>query len=395
MPLNVLAFDCSTSSCSAAVRADGRLRAHRAAAMARGHAEALMPMVAAVLAEAGLSWGEVALVGVTVGPGTFTGLRIGLAAARGMALAGRLPIAGVTTCDAIAHAVPARQRAGHTVLVAVDGKRTDLFVQPFSAELAPLSPPAALLPEAAARLIAGPLLLAGDGARQILAHRPDARLAEGTGAADAAVVAELAEARFVAGLGLPPVPLYLRPPLLTLPAGRTMTSRVIAASLGEVGLLAALHQACFAPGWDAAAFVQLLAMPGAAAFMAIGADGPEALIVYRMAADEAEILTLAVLPERRRRGLAGILLERAAAAAAEAGAGAMFLEVAADNTAARALYLAHGFGVVGRRRGYYDSGEDGVVMKRCLAARGRLTPCEDASDAPRRDLPRVPDPEKE
>jgi len=64
-------------------------------AMVRGQSEALMPMIEATLAEAGLVWKNIDLIGVTVGPGTFTGIRIGLAAARGMALAGPLPIAGV------------------------------------------------------------------------------------------------------------------------------------------------------------------------------------------------------------------------------------------------------------------------------------------------------------
>jgi tRNA threonylcarbamoyladenosine biosynthesis protein TsaB len=215
--LNVLAFDCSTSSCSAAVRSAGRLLARRAAAMERGHAEALMPMIAGVLADAGLSWSDIELVGVTVGPGTFTGLRIGLAAARGIALASGRPVVGVTTCEAIAHAVPAEERRGRTVLVAVESKRADIFVQPFSADLLPLADPLAVLPQAAAVLIDGPVLLAGDAAHRILAHRPDAGLCLAAQAADAAVIAALAETRFAGGGGLPPVPLYLRPPDVTLP----------------------------------------------------------------------------------------------------------------------------------------------------------------------------------
>lgn len=185
--------------------------------MARGQAEVLMPMILATLADARVGWPDIDLIGVTVGPGTFTGLRIGLAAARGIALAGGLPVAGVTTCEAIAHGVPAEERRGRTLLVVVDSKRADLFVQPFAEDLTPLGPPAGRRPEDAARLVEGPLLLAGDGASQLLALRPDAALASGSGFPDAAVVAALAEQRFAEGLALPPDPLYLRPPDVTLP----------------------------------------------------------------------------------------------------------------------------------------------------------------------------------
>jgi tRNA threonylcarbamoyladenosine biosynthesis protein TsaB len=218
--VNVLAFDCSTLNCSVAVVADGRLLADRQAAPGCSQAEALMPMILAVMTEAGLGWADIGLIGVTVGPGSFTGLRIGLAAARGIALAGGLPVAGVTTTDAVAHAVPALERQGRTLLVAVDGKRAELFVQPFAADLRPLADPQALLPAAAATLIDGPLLLAGDAACRVFPHRPDAWLSTADGPPDAPVVARLAAMRYAAGSGLPARPLYLRPPDVTLAGAR-------------------------------------------------------------------------------------------------------------------------------------------------------------------------------
>ncbi len=96
-----------------------------------------MPMIQGVMEEAGLAWADLALIGVTVGPGAFTGIRIGLAAARGMALAGGFAIAGVGSCEAVAHAVPAEERRGRSLLVAIDSKRSDLFFQTFDAALAP------------------------------------------------------------------------------------------------------------------------------------------------------------------------------------------------------------------------------------------------------------------
>ena len=214
--VKVLAFDCSTQACSVAVRIDGRSVVSRRVPMARGQSEALLPMVIQALAEANLAWADLTLIGVTVGPGTFTGVRIGLAAARGMALAGSVPLAGVTTTEAVANSVPAAERGGRTLVVAIDGKRADLFLQAFSEDLTALGQPIALLPEVAARQFPGPLLLAGDAVGRLFALRPDAVLSQASGVPDPAIVAALAEARFLGGLALPPNPLYLRPADVTL-----------------------------------------------------------------------------------------------------------------------------------------------------------------------------------
>jgi ribosomal-protein-alanine N-acetyltransferase len=94
-------------------------------------------------------------------------------------------------------------------------------------------------------------------------------------------------------------------------------------------------------------------------------------VLVRLAADEAEILTLAVAPEARRRGRARALLKAAQAHAAAGGARRLVLEVAEDNAPARALYAAAGFGPVGRRRGYYDraagAAADALVLAKDLA----------------------------
>ena len=176
-----------------------------------------MPMIESVLGEAGLAWADLSLIGVTVGPGTFTGIRIGLAAARGMALAGHLPIAGVGTCEAIAQAIPLEQRRGRTVIVAVDSKREDLFVQAFTDDLVALGPPVGMRPKDAVRLGSGPLLLAGDAAVQLLPFRSDAALAPEALFPDARLVARLCKERYADGRALPPEPIYLRPPDVTLP----------------------------------------------------------------------------------------------------------------------------------------------------------------------------------
>lgn len=214
----VLGIDSSTSGCSAALWAGGRVLARRLELMARGQAEALMPMIAAVMDEAKLSYRELALIAVTVGPGTFTGIRIGLAAARGIGLAARLPVAGVVTTEALAHAVPAAERTGRTVLAAVDAKRAELFAQIFGPSLEALGPPAARLPEAIAAAVPQALTIVGDGGARLAPLLPGAVLSSAPPVPDAAVVAALAAARWRDGTALPPAPLYLRAPDVTLPA---------------------------------------------------------------------------------------------------------------------------------------------------------------------------------
>ncbi|MBY0338017.1 MAG: GNAT family N-acetyltransferase [Acetobacteraceae bacterium] len=108
----------------------------------------------------------------------------------------------------------------------------------------------------------------------------------------------------------------------------------------------------------------MLGLPGAIGWLRDG----QGFILARVAADEAEILTLAVVPEARRQGVATALVEAACAAALLAGARVMFLEVAEDNGAARALYAALGFAVAGRRRGYYGPGRDALLLRAALPA---------------------------
>lgn len=129
--------------------------------------------------------------------------------------------------------------------------------------------------------------------------------------------------------------------------------------------MAALHARCFTtpPPWSAGAFAAALAQPGALLLAS-----PGAFLLGRVAAGEAELLTLAVAPESRRRGLARALCERFAAQARAAGAGAAFLEVAADNTAARGLYARCGWTAAGRRPRYYGPGLDALVMRLDLTA---------------------------
>ncbi|KQW69100.1 ribosomal-protein-alanine acetyltransferase [Phenylobacterium sp. Root77] len=134
----------------------------------------------------------------------------------------------------------------------------------------------------------------------------------------------------------------------------------------EADALAQVHAAAFDHAWSAPEIAQLLDGPGGFALL-VETDQPLAFILCRAIAGEAEILTLAVTPAARRRGLARALVDAAAGAARMAGAEALFLEVAHDNVPALGLYEATGFSRAGLRRGYYDRGAagaaDAVVMR--------------------------------
>lgn len=204
--MNILALDSALGACSAAVLSGGAVRARAYAAMQTGQAEALMPMAERVMAESGLAFGELDAVAATVGPGTFTGVRIGLAAARGLALALRIPGIGVTTLEAVWRGA----RASRRVLVALECKRHELAVQLFGPAGESLSAPALLAPEALA--FDPPFALAGDGAPRAAAQLKCAEILDVPPLPDAAVVAALAAERLGAKADAPLRPLYLRAP---------------------------------------------------------------------------------------------------------------------------------------------------------------------------------------
>src|SRR5512140_3047147 len=119
--MRVLAIDTALEACSAAVLDTGRgvVTASESLVMVRGHAEALMPLVARVMDRAEIEFGELDRIAVTTGPGSFTGLRVGISAARGIALAAGKPVVGVTTLTAYAAPVVS-EAAEQPVISAID-----------------------------------------------------------------------------------------------------------------------------------------------------------------------------------------------------------------------------------------------------------------------------------
>ncbi|MSP83209.1 MAG: ribosomal-protein-alanine N-acetyltransferase [Alphaproteobacteria bacterium] len=139
----------------------------------------------------------------------------------------------------------------------------------------------------------------------------------------------------------------------------------MAAEIGPAGAydatdLARVHAACFAETWDRETFARLLAGPGVHGLVARDRSMTVGFALVRVAADEAELLTLGVEPARRGEGLGRRLMLRSLDGARIRGARTLFLEVAADNSPARALYASLGFAQVGVRKGYYARGKDRV-----------------------------------
>ncbi|MGA0606066.1 GNAT family N-acetyltransferase [Phenylobacterium sp. VNQ135] len=141
----------------------------------------------------------------------------------------------------------------------------------------------------------------------------------------------------------------------------------------DAPLMATIHAQAFDRPWDAAAFADLLAGSGVFALLAFDEDAT-GLVLCRALAGEAEVLTVAVPPWARRRGVAKALLTGALGFAHELGAAAAFLEVDVDNRPAIGLYEGLGFERAGLRKAYYDRGAagraDALVMRLDLGTQG-------------------------
>jgi tRNA threonylcarbamoyladenosine biosynthesis protein TsaB len=220
--MNVLAFDTCFDACSVCVaqsRDEGI--AELASALERfetGHAERLIPMIEETMRLAGVTFGNIDRLAVTVGPGTFTGTRIGVAAARGLALPTGIAVVGASSLAVMAQA--ALRELGSLpqdadLAVAVDARRGQACVQLFGASaLEPKSPPQLLVIEEAGRIGSGPLIVVGSAAEAVAAaaasagRRVTARLPHLL--PDAAALARMAFE--LPASQAPLVPLYLRPP---------------------------------------------------------------------------------------------------------------------------------------------------------------------------------------
>jgi tRNA threonylcarbamoyladenosine biosynthesis protein TsaB len=210
----ILGLDTCLDACSAAVLEDGQVCATASHPMGRGHQEAIAPLVKDLMAQAGLDFSGLDRVGVTIGPGSFTGLRVGLAFAKGLGAALAVPVVGVGTLAALAEPL-----SEDLVFAVIDARRGQVYLQAFAQGRSLMAPDALDVDTAAARiaeLSAGrQAVLAGSGAALLAELMPGARLI-GAPACDPAAVARLAAAQSSPSI---PRPLYLRAPDARLPGG--------------------------------------------------------------------------------------------------------------------------------------------------------------------------------
>lgn len=224
-------MDTAASACSVAAWEDGNTLAWRQQSMARGQAEALLPMVRAVLIEAEVKAVEFDIVAATVGPGAFTGIRIGLSAARGIALSAGLPCVGVTNLEAIAAgALKGEHRSAAALVVAIDTKRGDIYAQGFDMDGGAHGQALACSYEfLASQTVKGPVMIAGDAAEPLAAAMAERGIEAFSiptaDFADPGIVAAIAARRWLSDEdSLPPEPFYLRAPLTSNSRPRQATT---------------------------------------------------------------------------------------------------------------------------------------------------------------------------
>ena len=356
----------------------------------RTHGERLPGDVLEWLGARGHQLTDVELFAVVSGPGSFTGLRVGIAAVQGFALAGGRLVVSVPTLDAmIAAWLPNLSSTGAVVVACLDGQRGEVFASAVDAsagaaleECPPLLEPMAARPEELGELLSR--RFADSAVVVVCDDRTRWRAVLSDALPHAALVdmpMSLAEsaARIAATRperARPPHalrPLYVRRPDAVLVRERLAGGRNAArdytvrraAGPEDLAAVDALQRQTFTNPWGAEAIRWELENTDVSRLYVMH-DAAGALVAYCacwMVFDELHINSLAVDVERRRRGLARTLLTRVLREAVDAGATAATLEVRRSNTAARALYEGLGFTVEGIRRDYYqDPREDAVIL---------------------------------
>jgi len=389
----ILALETATRAGSLAL-VDGNQRQIKTGDVTRTHSERLPQELLRFAGDHGYTLRGIDVLTVVTGPGSFTGLRIGLAAIQGLAMVTNRKVIPVPTMEALAHAWrDANPRTPARLVTCLDGARGDVFYGVFETSDDPEVAPTATVapkvdtPDAAvsdlAALGAGqPLLVIGDGLR-----RHAAAFAGGLSAATrddrpwnlalgAALVATRRVSQAVAPHALRPV--YVRRPDAVLARERarareaspgTGAARALAfdrlTKPDDLAAVAELQRRSFAHAWGAEAIRWELDHSQVARLYTVRAPD-RALVGYCacwIVFDELHINSLAVDPAWRRQGVARRLMDHVLRDAAAAGARSATLEVRQSNEGARALYEGLGFRVEGVRRDYYqDPREDALIL---------------------------------
>lgn len=387
----VLALETVTRGGSLALWKDG-LREARSGETTRSHAERLPGDVLAILDAHGLSLASVDIFAVVTGPGSFTGLRVGVAAVQGLALAGRRRALGIPTLDALTTAWRLEFDEDAQVVACLDGQRGEVFVaatdvtggRPLESCPVLMAPGAATPQEAVTRLAdvvstERRLVFVGDGAVRYAEffrqHFPSAELlAEPRTLAEAAATLAAAHAER-AGAPHALRAVYLRRPDAARPKGGSVPVATPLASNGctvrrassavDLDAVEALQRKTFTNPWGAEAIRwELENTDVARLYVLCEPDGePVAYCACWVVFDELHINSLAVDPAWRRRGMARLLMHHVIAESVTGGVTSATLEVRATNEPARQLYEGLGFRVEGVRRDYYrDPREDALIL---------------------------------
>ncbi len=355
----LLAFDTATPFVTVALHDGTDVVVELVSERAMKHGEQLAPLIEAALRDSGVRRQDLTAIGVGVGPGPYTGLRVGLVTARTLGHVLRIPVHGVCTLDVLAvEAATTGTPGGRDFVVATDARRKEVYLARYAADGRRLEGPVVDKPAT----LATDAPAVGEGARLYPESFPTVVGPErpSAGWLARALTHEAAER-------LDPAPLYLRRPD-AVAARRTQEGVVIrGARPDDTAAIVALEQ----ENLGADAWSETLVAAGVAGSVPtvhyLVAEEDERVVGHAVAsvvAETSELQRIAVAAPYRRRGLATALLAEVESLARAGGADALLLEVREDNAGALGFYADRGYAEIARRRRYYRDGATAVVLRR-------------------------------
>lgn len=373
----ILGIETSSTTGSVALISEDAVIAQYSLNIEVTHSERLMSTVDRVLKDTGLAIGRMDGYAVAIGPGSFTGLRIGLAAVKGLALVTGKPIAAVPTLQALAWNLP---HSAHPVCPLLDARRKEVYAATYRFEgpaLVHVMAEAVLSLTLLSERVSGKTIFTGEAShlfrREILEIFGERALFAPHSAIlpSAASVAEIGLDMIKRGKQADPdslTPMYIRRPEAEVAWGKKARLKTDFMKKEDVDQVFEIEQVSFRSPWSRNLFYSEFRSPLISFLLVALADDPlirkvVGYTVFWIAADEMHILNLATAPERRKQGIARSLVLAALKLAYQKGAKRAFLEVRVSNLAAQKLYSNLGFTGTFLRREYYDSPvEDAVMM---------------------------------
>ncbi|MCI8514181.1 MAG: tRNA (adenosine(37)-N6)-threonylcarbamoyltransferase complex dimerization subunit type 1 TsaB [Lachnospiraceae bacterium] len=379
--MKIVGIESASLVASVAVAEDDSLVAEYTLNYKKTHSQTLLPMLAQIGEMVELDWDGVDAIAVSGGPGSFTGLRIGAATAKGLGLARNIPLIHVPTLDAMAYAFFGTAKL---ICPMLDAKRGQVYagLYRFAEAFETVKPSCAvdlkeLLSEINER--GEPVIFSGDGVpmgRSVIEENCRVSYAFAPlhlNRQRAAAVAALGFRYLMAGRtenAAQHAPDYLR----VSQAEREMKERtgialgektVSSMEVSDLPWVAGREREFFSDAWSEQALSETLAAPGSKAYLVCLGREPAGYFLGKCAGDEAEVYRIAVTPRFREMGLGRLLLETFLTETGKEGVSSWFLEVRSRNREATALYESLGFKTDGRRKGYYrNPADDALLMSR-------------------------------